>query len=121
MHKVREAMKSSEQHPMQGTVHVDEFVIGGKENGKIKGGEEGKEAGNRKRGKKVTGIETGIRGETLYIPRTLTKKLKTNAQPNIKFNAKISYKTNEKYQFETTRRDHAVGKNEPIKNGERIM
>ncbi|WP_053403861.1 IS1595 family transposase [Persicobacter sp. CCB-QB2] len=35
MHKVREAMKSSEQHPMQGTVHVDEFVIGGKENGKI--------------------------------------------------------------------------------------
>lgn len=35
MHKVREAMKSSENHPMSGTVHVDEFVIGGKEKGKV--------------------------------------------------------------------------------------
>lgn len=34
MHKVREAMKSSENHPMDGAVHVDEFVVGGKENGK---------------------------------------------------------------------------------------
>jgi len=29
MHKVREAMKSSDKYPMQGTVHVDEFVVGG--------------------------------------------------------------------------------------------
>nr|MDA3928506.1 IS1595 family transposase [Prolixibacteraceae bacterium] len=35
MHKVREAMKSSENQPMNGTVHVDEFVIGGKEEGKV--------------------------------------------------------------------------------------
>jgi len=35
MHKVREAMKSSENHPMDGTVHVDEFVVGGKEKGVI--------------------------------------------------------------------------------------
>lgn len=35
MHKVREAMKSSENHPMDGTVHVDEFVVGGKEKGKV--------------------------------------------------------------------------------------
>ena len=35
MHKVREAMKSSEDYPMDGTVHVDEFVIGGKEEGKV--------------------------------------------------------------------------------------
>lgn len=34
MHKVREAMKSSGQNPMDGDVHVDEFVIGGKEDGK---------------------------------------------------------------------------------------
>lgn len=34
MHKVREAMKSSGRHPMDGEVHVDEFVIGGKEDGK---------------------------------------------------------------------------------------
>lgn len=35
MHKVREAMKSSGNHPMSGTVHVDEFVVGGKEKGKV--------------------------------------------------------------------------------------
>jgi len=34
MHKVREAMKSSESHSMDGDVHVDEFVIGGREEGK---------------------------------------------------------------------------------------
>jgi transposase-like protein len=35
MHKVREAMKSSGNHPIEGDVHIDEFVIGGKEEGKI--------------------------------------------------------------------------------------
>lgn len=35
MHKVREAMKSSEDHPMDGSVEVDEFVVGGKETGKV--------------------------------------------------------------------------------------
>jgi hypothetical protein len=35
MHKVREAMASSEKYPMDGTVHVDEFVVGGKEAGKV--------------------------------------------------------------------------------------
>jgi transposase-like protein len=35
MHKVREAMKSSENHPIDGNVHIDEFVIGGKEEGKV--------------------------------------------------------------------------------------
>lgn len=35
MLKVREAMESSRNHPMDGTVHVDEFVIGGVEKGKI--------------------------------------------------------------------------------------
>lgn len=34
MQKVREAMKSSENYLMDGDVHVDEFVIGGKENNK---------------------------------------------------------------------------------------
>jgi len=32
MHKVRKAMESSQQQPMEGDVHVDEFVYGGKEN-----------------------------------------------------------------------------------------
>jgi transposase-like protein len=35
MHKVREAMKSSGNYPMEGNVHVDEFVVGGKEEGKV--------------------------------------------------------------------------------------
>jgi len=35
MHKVRDAMKSSENYPIKGNVHVDEFVIGGKEKGKV--------------------------------------------------------------------------------------
>lgn len=35
MHKEREAMKSSENYPMDGDVQVDEFVIGGKETGKV--------------------------------------------------------------------------------------
>jgi len=35
MHKIREAMQSSSNHPMKGNVHVDEFVVGGKEKGKV--------------------------------------------------------------------------------------
>lgn len=34
MHKVREAMKSNELHKMNGQVQVDEFTVGGKEDGK---------------------------------------------------------------------------------------
>ncbi len=34
MHKVREAMSSSGNNPMDGNVHVDEFVLGGKDEGK---------------------------------------------------------------------------------------
>lgn len=35
MHKVREAMESSGKHPMDGNVHVDEFVLGGREKEQI--------------------------------------------------------------------------------------
>lgn len=35
MLKIREAMSSSENHPMKGIVNVDEFVFGGREEGKI--------------------------------------------------------------------------------------
>lgn len=34
MHKVRQAMQSSENNPIDGQVHIDEFVVGGKETGK---------------------------------------------------------------------------------------
>ena len=35
IHKIRESMKSSNKFPMDGRVHVDEFVLGGKEDGKV--------------------------------------------------------------------------------------
>ncbi len=35
MLKIREAMESSRNHPMDGVVHVDEFVLGAVEKGKI--------------------------------------------------------------------------------------
>lgn len=35
MHKVRVAMESSGKNPMDGNVHVDEFVVGGVEKGKV--------------------------------------------------------------------------------------
>ena len=35
MHKVRDAMKSSQKHPMSGKVEVDEFVVGGQEEDKV--------------------------------------------------------------------------------------
>ncbi len=34
MYKIPEAMKSSKKHPMKSAIHVDEFVVGGKEKGK---------------------------------------------------------------------------------------
>lgn len=35
MHKLREAMRSSENYPINGNVHIDEFVVGGKETGAV--------------------------------------------------------------------------------------
>jgi len=35
MHKIRAAMKSSETNPIDGDVDIDEFVLGGKEKGKV--------------------------------------------------------------------------------------
>lgn len=51
MLKVREAMASSENHPMDGNVHVDEFVLGGKDQGKV-----GRSYDSKKK-KAVTAIE----------------------------------------------------------------
>lgn len=49
MHKVPEAMKSSENHPIKGAVHVDESVLGGQEACHI-----GRSYGGKK--KKVVGV-----------------------------------------------------------------
>jgi len=34
MQKVRKAMKSSQKHPLEKLIHVDEFTVEGKEEGK---------------------------------------------------------------------------------------
>lgn len=51
MLKVREAMSSSENHPMDGNVQVDEFVLGGYEQGKIG------RSYNAKKKKAITAVE----------------------------------------------------------------
>lgn len=56
MHKVREAMASSEKHPMKGDVLVDEFVYGGKEDLK-----QGRSTDSKKK-KIVGGIELDEKG-----------------------------------------------------------
>lgn len=63
MHKVREAMKSSEDHPMDGNVEVDEFVVGGHETGKI-----GRSYHTKKK-KAVTAVEYSEKGSVkrMYI------------------------------------------------------
>jgi hypothetical protein len=57
MHKVREAMKSSEDNPMDGDVHVDEFVVGGKEVGKV-----GRSYDSKKK-KAITAIQLAVDGK----------------------------------------------------------
>ena len=57
MHKVREAMKSSGNHPIEGIVHIDEFVIGGKEKGKVG------RSYNSKKKKIVTAVELTDKGK----------------------------------------------------------
>jgi hypothetical protein len=57
MMKVREAMSSSGNHPMDGEVHVDEFVLGGKDPGKIGRSYKGKKK------KAVTAVELTQEGK----------------------------------------------------------
>lgn len=57
MLKVREAMSSSGNNPMDGNVHVDEFVLGGKEQGKVG------RSYNSKKKKAVTAIQLTEQGK----------------------------------------------------------
>jgi len=89
MHKVREAMKSSENHPMDGNVHIDEFVIGGKEKGKVG------RSYNSKKKKVVTAVEFTDRGKikrmyALRIDNFSARELKTLFDKHIDENAKIT-------------------------------
>ena len=83
MHKVREAMKSSGNHPMKGKVHVDEFVIGGKEEGKVGRSYEG----NKK--KIVCAVELTEDGK---VKRIYSMKIENYSSKELKkiFNKHIS-------------------------------
>lgn len=63
MHKVREAMKSSDNYPMKDRVEVDEFVVGGEEEGKV-----GRSYDSKKK-KAVTALELTDEGKVkrMYI------------------------------------------------------
>lgn len=89
MHKVREAMKSSENHPMDGTVHIDEFVVGGREKGKVG------RSYNSKKKKVVTALELTDKGKikrmyALKIDDFSAKELEKIFDKHIDENAKVT-------------------------------
>ncbi len=89
MHKVREAMKSSENHPMDGTVHIDEFVVGGREKGKVG------RSYNSKKKKVVTAVELTNKGKikrmyALKIDNFSAKELEKIFDKHIDQNAKVT-------------------------------
>lgn len=61
MLKMREAMESSGNHPMVGIVHVDEFVLGGVEKGKIG------RSYNAKKKKAVTAVQLTSEGKVMRM------------------------------------------------------
>jgi transposase-like protein len=89
MHKIREAMKSSGNNPMKGIVHVDEFVIGGKEKGKVG------RSYNSKKKKIVCSIELTDKGKVkrmyaLKIDNYSSKELETIFEQHISEQANIT-------------------------------
>lgn len=89
MHKVRLAMKSSELNPIIGTVYVDEFVYGGKED--LKQGR----SNNSKKKKIVAAVEIDDKGG---IKRAYFKKIDNYSSGEIAkvFKSHISTKANVK-------------------------
>ncbi len=89
MHKIREAMKSSGNNPMEGIVHVDEFVIGGKEKGKVG------RSYNSKKKKIVCSLELTDTGKVkrmyaLKIDNYSSKELKTIFDQHISEQANVT-------------------------------
>ena len=89
MHKVREAIKSSENYPIEGIVHIDEFVIGGKEKDKVGS------SYNSKKKKIVTAVERTAKGKVkrmyaLKIDNYSAKELKTLFDKHMDENSKIT-------------------------------
>ena len=89
MQKVREAMKSSESHKMNDRVQVDEFTIGGKEEGK-----QGRSYDTKKK-KVLCAMELTDRGKvkrfyTLKIPDFSSKSLRTIFGKHISKTAQVT-------------------------------
>ena len=89
MHKVREAMKSSENRPMKGKVHIDEFVVGGKEEGKV-----GRSYNSNKK-KAICAVELTDNGKikrmyALKIDNFSAKELSVIFDKHIDIDAKIT-------------------------------
>ena len=89
MHKVREAMKSSESHKMNDRVQVDEFTIGGKEEGK-----QGRSYDTKKK-KVLCAMELTDRGKVkrfyaLKIPDFSSKSLRTIFDKHISKTAQVT-------------------------------
>ena len=89
MHKVREAMKSSGNNPIEGIVHVDEFVIGGKEKGKV-----GRSYDSKKK-KIVCSVELTDTGKVkrmyaLKIDNYSSKELNNIFEQHISKNAEVT-------------------------------
>ncbi len=89
MHKVREAMKSSCNNPMDGNVHIDEFVIGGKEKGKV-----GRSYDSKKK-KVICAVELTKEGKvkrmySMRIQNYSAKELKTLFDKHISTEATIT-------------------------------
>lgn len=89
MHKVREAMKSSENHPIDSIVHIDEFVVGGKETGK-----KGRSYSSKKK-KSICAVELTDDGKVkrfyaMKIKDFSEKSLRTIFDKHIGSNAKVT-------------------------------
>ena len=76
MHKVREAMTSSGNNPMDGEVHVDEFVLGGKDEGKT-----GRSYDSKKK-KAVTAVQLTQDGK---VKRMYAMKIDDFSAPSLQY------------------------------------
>ena len=116
MHKVREAMKSSESQKMDGKVQVDEFTIGGKEEGK-----QGRSYDAKKK-KVLCAIQLSNRGKVkrfyaFKIPDYSSKSLRTIFDKHID---KTAYITTDEWKgyrpikdYNITQKPSNDGKNFP--------
>jgi len=89
MHKVREAMKSSGSKPMKGEVHVDEFVIGGRDSER-----QGRSYGGKKK-KVVCAVELTDKGKVkrFYAMKIMdfsAKSLRPIFERHISVEAKVT-------------------------------